>query len=145
MVLCTACVIKINVNGYHNGYGHSSRWNRARRRRDIRTIKTAITRSYVDDRKITLSVNKVLGFTILNHLWGMYYGILASLDGVSCHCMPIRDIYTFIPPVIRLLVLAVMDGDSDAHLRPLLINSINDFNNNMILTPLNTKMHPYIW
>jgi len=59
--------------------------------------------------------------------------------------MPIRDIYTFIPPVIRLLVLAVMDGDSDAHLRPLLINSINDFNNNMILTPLNTKMHPYIW
>jgi len=37
---------------------------------------------YVDDRKITLFVNKVLGFTILNYLRGMYCGILASLDGV---------------------------------------------------------------
>jgi len=29
-----------------------------------------------------LFVNKVLGFTILNHIQGKYYGILASLDGV---------------------------------------------------------------
>jgi len=32
--------------------------------------------------KITLFVNKVWGSTILNHLQGMYYKILASLDGV---------------------------------------------------------------
>jgi len=41
-----------------------------------------ITLLYVDDHKIMLFVNNVLSFTILNHLQGRYYGILASLDGV---------------------------------------------------------------
>jgi len=40
-----------------------------------------------------------------------------------CHSLPI-SMYGFIPPVICLPILAVMDVGSDAHLRPLLVNSI---------------------
>jgi len=42
-----------------------------------------------------------------------------------CHSLPVSR-YGFIPPVIHLPVLAVMDGGSDAHLRllVLLVNSI---------------------
>jgi len=50
----------------------------------------------------------------------MYYGILSSLD-VVCHFLPVTgSIYRFVPPVIHLAILTVIDGGSDAHLRPLL-------------------------
>jgi len=58
-----------------------------------------------------------------------------------CHSLPI-GIYGCVPPVIRLLVLAVMDGVTDACLTPLLVNLITDFfYNKMILTsPKLTKV-----
>jgi len=57
----------------------------------------------------------------------MYYGILASTDGVfGIHCLLV--LYGIVPPVTRLLVVAVMDGGSDACLRPLLVNSIIEKN-----------------
>jgi len=40
-----------------------------------------------------------------------------------CYSLPV-SIYGFVPPVIHLPVLAVMDGSSDARLRSLLVNSI---------------------
>jgi len=50
----------------------------------------------------------------------MCCGILASLDRV-CHSLPV-SIKGFVPPVIHLPVLDVMDGGNDTCLRPLLVN-----------------------
>jgi len=48
---------------------------------------------------------------------------LASLDGVFV-ILCLLVLYGLVPPVIRLLVFAVMGGSSDARFRPLLVNSI---------------------
>jgi len=56
----------------------------------------------VDDHKITF-VNEALGFTVLDHIRGMHYGILVDLYGVFVILCPL--VYRFIPPVIHLLVL----------------------------------------
>jgi len=61
---------------------------------------------------MTLFVNNTLGYTILNHLQGMYYGILASLDEVSvilCQLVYI-DLFhqSFVHQYLLLWMAAVM-------------------------------------
>ena len=81
MVLRTACAIKINVNATILDMAHSSRWNQARQRSDKRTTTTAITWSYVDLLQNHINCQQSFRLQILNYLQGIYYGMLASLDG----------------------------------------------------------------
>jgi len=60
---------------------HSSRWNQARQRSDKRTTTTAITWSYVDLLQNHINCQQSFRLQILNYLQGIYYGMLASLDG----------------------------------------------------------------
>jgi len=79
----------------------------------------------------------------------MYYRILGSLDGVFV-ILSVLVLYGFVPPVIHLLIVAVMGGSSDARLRSFLVYSVIkkidfcnlriNFYNKTILTSLDTNM-----
>jgi len=149
VVLCTACAIKINVNGYYTGYGAFVKmemgaieeWQKNNNNSDHVIIRWWLQNHVFCKQSFRLYNFRSLTRNVLQNISKFKWSL--------CHSLPI-SIYRFVPPIIRLPVLAVLDGSSDACLRPLLVNSIIekiqfinlkiDFYNKTILTSLKEFM-----
>ena len=122
VVLCPACVIEINVNGYDTGYstfikmepGAVKEWQKNNNNSD-HMIVYCRSQNHTCKQSFRLYNCESLTSDVLRNSSKFRWSLCPSL---------LISIYGFVPPVIHSLVLAVIDRSSDARLRPILVNHI---------------------